>query len=190
MTKNVIVVDEQGNECGATYPKRAKGLVKKGRARFIDENTICLACPPKEILEEIKMEENKILTKREVYEQLVRFQEQLIDAKIGGFTPFLTGAVESVVDGENGDGVDEYVANSISDIAGVFAAREAIYRKLLEFYIRIYDEIETPADMVQHTFRTISSEIKGSDMTSEDKLAAFKEVTDKVDTLLKQIIGQ
>ena len=44
--KNVIVVDEQGNEYEATYPKRARGLVKNGRARFIGENKICLACPP------------------------------------------------------------------------------------------------------------------------------------------------
>ena len=34
--KNIVVVDEQGNEYEATYPKRAKGLVKNGRARFID----------------------------------------------------------------------------------------------------------------------------------------------------------
>lgn len=50
MTKNVSVLDEQGNCIGATYPKRAKGLVKHGRARFIDENVISLinepACPP------------------------------------------------------------------------------------------------------------------------------------------------
>ena len=39
--KNVIVVDEQGNEYEATYPKRARGLVKNGRARFIGENKIC-----------------------------------------------------------------------------------------------------------------------------------------------------
>jgi len=38
--KNIIVVDEQGNEYEATYPKRAKGLVKNGRARFVDENKI------------------------------------------------------------------------------------------------------------------------------------------------------
>ena len=38
MTKNVIVVDEQGNEYGATYPKRAKGLVKNGRARFVRQS--------------------------------------------------------------------------------------------------------------------------------------------------------
>ena len=57
--KNVIVVDELGNEYEATYPKRAKGLVKNGRARFIDENTICLACPPNTELEDMTMSENK-----------------------------------------------------------------------------------------------------------------------------------
>ena len=55
--KNIIVVDEQGNTLEATYPKRAKGLVKKGRARFISENVICLACPPKN-LEENAMSNN------------------------------------------------------------------------------------------------------------------------------------
>lgn len=46
MAKNITVVDAQGNEYEATYPKRAKGLVKNGRARFVNETTICLACPP------------------------------------------------------------------------------------------------------------------------------------------------
>ena len=46
MEKNITVLDMQGNVCGATYPKRARGLVKKGRARFVDEKTICFACPP------------------------------------------------------------------------------------------------------------------------------------------------
>ena len=46
MPKTVHVVDEAGNRYEATYLKRAEGLVKKGRARFIDENTICLVCPP------------------------------------------------------------------------------------------------------------------------------------------------
>lgn len=52
--KNIIVVDELGKEYEATYPKRAKGLVKNGRARFIDENKICLVCPPK-IMEDNNM---------------------------------------------------------------------------------------------------------------------------------------
>ena len=54
----MIVVDSQGNEYEATYPKRAKGLVKSGRARFVGENKICLACPPSDNLEDNKMSEN------------------------------------------------------------------------------------------------------------------------------------
>ena len=33
--KNVIVVDEQGNEYEATYPKRAKGLVKNALTEIL-----------------------------------------------------------------------------------------------------------------------------------------------------------
>ena len=76
--KNVIVVDEQGNEYEATYPKRAKGLVKNGRARFVGENKICLACPPDTILEEEKMENNK-LTVSDIFEQITLLQKELTE---------------------------------------------------------------------------------------------------------------
>lgn len=46
MVKNISVVDEQGKVYGVTYPKRARGLVRKGRARFVDETAICLVRPP------------------------------------------------------------------------------------------------------------------------------------------------
>ncbi len=63
------VVDEYGNEYEATYPKRAKGLVKKGRARFLDEHTICLACPANEISEELQMADTKKTTVQETAAQ-------------------------------------------------------------------------------------------------------------------------
>lgn len=47
--KKIRVVDAQGNDYGATYARRAKGLAKKGRARFIGNNTLMLACPPKNL---------------------------------------------------------------------------------------------------------------------------------------------
>ena len=59
--KTVRVLDEAGNEYEATYPKRAKGLVKHGRARFTDDSqtVIILACPPNQnmILEDNTMNE-------------------------------------------------------------------------------------------------------------------------------------
>ena len=78
--KNVIVVDEQGNEYEATYPKRAKGLVKNGRARFLDEHTICLACPPDQMnLEDKTMSEQIVpekLSMNYILEQIEKITNQ------------------------------------------------------------------------------------------------------------------
>lgn len=49
ITKNILVIDENGNSLEPTYMKRAKGLVKNGRARWVDDKSICLnttTCPP------------------------------------------------------------------------------------------------------------------------------------------------
>ena len=48
MEKNVSIIDGSGKLIGTTYPKRAKGLVKSGRARYVScesKDTICLTCP-------------------------------------------------------------------------------------------------------------------------------------------------
>ncbi len=42
MIKNIIVTDINGKVTGATYPKRAKGLIRSGRAVLVDESTIRL----------------------------------------------------------------------------------------------------------------------------------------------------
>ena len=42
MNPSITVLDEKGCIIGKTYLKRAKGLVKKGRAVFIDDTTIRL----------------------------------------------------------------------------------------------------------------------------------------------------
>lgn len=65
MTKNekgltVTVLDSNGIAIGKTYPKRAKGLIKKGRAQLVSDNQIRLdkVCPTYENTEEIKMDNN------------------------------------------------------------------------------------------------------------------------------------
>ena len=40
--KNIIVTDEQGKPIGTTYPKRAMGLVKNGRAEYVNDREIRL----------------------------------------------------------------------------------------------------------------------------------------------------
>ena len=42
MIKNILVTNHNGDIIGATYPKRARGLIKSGRAKQIDEGTIQL----------------------------------------------------------------------------------------------------------------------------------------------------
>ena len=99
MTKNIEVVDEQGNVYGATYPKRAKGLVKNGRARFVNENRICLACPPDmKSISEDNVDNNKSiqgvdnskndmsgkLTRREIFEEVRWITESLRDNSFMG----------------------------------------------------------------------------------------------------------
>ncbi len=64
MEKNrqtVRVVDEHGTEIGYTYPKRAKGLVKKCRAEFVTDQEIRLykSGPTYENMEEKEMDECK-----------------------------------------------------------------------------------------------------------------------------------
>ena len=42
MQKNVMVQDAAGQIIGSTYSKRAKGLLKSGRAVLVDDHTIQL----------------------------------------------------------------------------------------------------------------------------------------------------
>ena len=67
MEKNVIVMDDQcKRQIGTTYPKRAKGMIKNGRAEFIDDSTIRLLDPcPADILEDNRMENYIFFNARE-----------------------------------------------------------------------------------------------------------------------------
>ncbi|WP_429149553.1 hypothetical protein [Anaerotaenia torta] len=56
--KNIIVIDEQSTQYNSTYLRRAKGLVKNGRAYWVDDNTICLLCPPLNETEDLLMDKN------------------------------------------------------------------------------------------------------------------------------------
>ena len=136
--KNVIVVDEQGNEYEATYPKRAKGLVKNGRARFVGENKICLACPPDKFLEENKMENNK-LTAKEIFTQITMLQRELAKNS-EALLECLGDAVSLTFDNDDDD--DERNYEHIAYICDAIKTREATFVRMLEMYEKMYDDIE------------------------------------------------
>ena len=178
--KNIIVVDEQGNEYEATYLKRAKGLVKNGRARFINENTICLACPPKEYLEDNKME-NK-LTEREIFEQIVALQKQITENSANSLHR-LGDVIGDVYSTEENTGNEQ-----VSEVCNVFAMREHNLRLMLEFYIKMYDEVrktdeERKADLIKSTFSELSSKIQELELP-DDKLPTLGEITEATKELI------
>ena len=165
MEKNIIVVDEQGNEYEATYPKRAKGLVKNGRARFIDEHTICLACPPDTELEDKNMSENtttlqqesatnpepivpeeKPLTAREIFDKITELQKLITES------PCLPH--ES------------------------FIKREKTYSEMLSLYEKMYNDLiaseaqkNTPQQQVVNEMTQI---LKSPDADPEQRRVAFE----------------
>ena len=139
MEKTVRVLDEQGNLLEATYPKRAKGLVKHGRARFVDEQTICLTCPPDKFLEETKMsEEHKENFDVNPAEILKRIEE--IQHDNGHIYQALATLEKIPSNHSDAPGSPEDVAGSAKAmaVAEVVKCREATNQKLLDFYMTLY----------------------------------------------------
>ena len=147
--KNVIVVDEQGKVYEATYPKRAKGLVKNGRARFVAENKICLACPPNENLEDINMSENTVKAIEVAAEENVS-KTLSIDyvlaqiEKIVENTAYIEAALGSLASVESVSPGDIGAEEKAKGIADVVRCRETTNQQLLAFYAKVFNDLMAP----------------------------------------------
>ena len=152
--KNVKVVDENGNILEATYPKRAKGLVKSGRARFVDENTICLACPPK-ILEDNKMDNINIdkttgeVTETPASKYNLEYALEQIE-RIANDKAYLTEAFDTLYAAASNNeptieqgGSNDKVAEAVAETVKV---RETTNQKLIEFYSKMVDDLKPKTD--------------------------------------------
>ena len=133
MTKNISVIDTQGNIYEATYPKRAKGLVKKGRARFVDDTTICLARPPYHTEDDIMEEDKTIQLASE--SGGVHVDEAYVIAKIEQImagTELLRKTLEILENGPmNGE--------AVMGISNMIEARERTNREMISFLRYIVD---------------------------------------------------
>ena len=165
--KTVAVTDEAGNRYEATYPKRAKGLVKHGRARFTDESQteIILTCPPNQamILEDktmteqntnIRATENETvvanentatemnapqLTAKEIFDQIAVLQRQIVESSYNALYR-LTDATNDIC----GDGCfesDEAKGEAIESVASTFRMREETYQTMLKLYQQMYNDL-------------------------------------------------
>jgi len=136
--KNIIVVDEQGNQYEATYPKRAKGLVKNGRARFIDEHTICLACPPQTETEDKSMSENTVTTEATTPKYTVEYILEQIE-KISVDNADLQKAIQDFSQ-FNSSNMD---VEQTKLVTGMIMAHEMTNQKIIAFYREMYRDLVT-----------------------------------------------
>jgi len=202
--KNIIVVDEHGNKYEATYPKRAKGLVKNGRARFIDEYTLCLACPPDKS-EDIHMTENNStkqiadfstleatadniapLTAREIFEKIASLQKQLTESSYHSLHR-LDDSVSAICSDENEEKCDQ-----ISEVCSVFKMRETTFIKMLELYERMYNDLtlseKNKVDIIKAAFSEQLEFINKSELKNEDRYVAISEITNKISELIENLL--
>ena len=204
--KNIIVVDENGTVFESTWLKRANGLVKKGRARWLDDRTICLACPP-EKTEDHKMENMKQTDA--VTEQITESAKQP-DARLGGLTIDklldrmdairkemigMQGLLSTMENIANQAGEDDggHIAAATSD---AFVARETTCQQQLRFMERIYnDHFSVPSEeaktarvrMILDSMNDVIPSLDYSDDNGDGSVEALKVLKDMYSDLLKQV---
>lgn len=150
----------------------------------MDENKICLACPPDKFLEENKVEENK-LTAKEIFIQLTVLQKQLTENSQTSLHRL--GDAIGYAYGEDGDERD---GEHIAEICDAFNTRELTLLKMLEMYEKMYDDIQKEeakkVSLVKSAFDNNMAMINDSDLETEDKYAALGYVTDKIAELVEK----
>lgn len=201
IAKNIRVVDDAGKPLESTYPKRALGLVKHGRARFIDDTTIELLRPPATRAEETTMhtetqdltttatapfggnhehERRETAPVREVTSSDILSR---IDMLIGE-TRYLRESVEALAQIPSGGTGDPHSPGDIGAqakaraIASVVEQREQTNQKLIALLDRMYGDL-SPAPVGKKPMRApeetklIERLIDQSPEMSEDILRAF-----------------
>ena len=191
--KNVRVVDEQGNEYEATYEKRAKGLVKNGRARFISDDTICLACPPNRDLEDNSMSENKKVdtvnntnapqncgTPKEAAEQ-PSSEKLTMDYLLGKLEEisqgqaFIAEAIAELGKMKSGGPGDVGTQEQARAVGEIIKAREMTNQRLIALYEKMYDDLTSkkmPKEMALRALERAADDV--------DKIEAISDALDTI----------
>ena len=205
--KNIVVVDKYGTEYESTWLKRANGLVKKGRARWLDEQTICLACPPE------RTEDNNMENMSQADASAARIANTEVtkqaDSKLGGLTIesllnrmdairkemlFMNELLSTMEAITNQGGEDDagHIAQATSQ---AFIARETTCQQQLRFLERIYsDHFSAPSEeakaartrMILDKMNDIIPALDYSDENGGGSVEALKLIKDLYSDLLKQ----
>ena len=148
-------MDELGKEYTSTYAKRANGLVKNGRARWLDGNTICLVCPP----DTLNLEDNNMSNKADNMENMTGVCEKAesrTENLSTNVADILSRIDMIIVQGNTLKDVVMQIQNiPINDsplggedgaqraraINNIYSAREATNQKLIDLLEKMYNNI-------------------------------------------------
>lgn len=196
----IEVVDSSGKIIGRTYEKRAKGLVKKGRARFTDENRITLL-PSEDAHEYIETEgykmDERINTEnipeengQYTIESVMQCMKKILDD-----SDYVKDVLKNIVEIPSGDAGD---CGSPGDIAGkakaeaistIVREREDTNQKLIDFYNKVYNDLKAQqfsASDVEKKIQLLNTLSAIPGIHSRD----FEDnLTDRVKDLVSSIIG-
>jgi hypothetical protein len=181
--KNIVVVDEQGNEYEATYLKRAKGLVKNGRARFIEENKICLACPPNKILEDKEMSEKIVKTEaiEDTYQtqvsennspEISKFSMSYVLEQIENIakqTEYLNQVILELKQIKVGVSGDIGAAGKSEALSSVVKCRETTNQQLLKLYEKMYDDLKPKLSLKEKALDVINRTLNNPTCSDTEK---------------------
>ncbi len=132
MPRNITVTDAQGNACQPTWPKRAKGLVKHGRAVYVSENEIRLTPPP------CKTEE-KAMTAIDILQKIFELSNDT--RHIDNALTNLSAMPDKPDSGSPGAPPDVAGQAKAEAICQITCSAESTRQQLLAFYIRVYNEL-------------------------------------------------
>lgn len=196
----IEVVDSSGKIIGRTYEKRAKGLVKKGRARFTDENRITLL-PSEDAHEYIETEGYKMderINTENISEENGQYTiESVMQCmkKILDDTQYIKNAIYNVTEIPSGDAGD---CGSPGDIAGkakaeaistIVRERENTNQKLIDFYNKVYNDLKAQQFSVSDVEKKIQLLNTLSAMSGIHSDVFDDNLTDRVNDLVASIIG-
>jgi hypothetical protein len=137
--KNITVMDENGTQYESTWLKRANGLVKKGRARWLNEHTICLARPLK-TTEESNMD--SITDPAKLLAEGVSAEAESAEITLNDLLRHIDDIHREM--GYLHKLVANWKGGEAIGIGNVVEEREKTYRQMLSFLERIYSDRFAP----------------------------------------------
>lgn len=195
----IEVVDSSGKIIGRTYEKRAKGLVKKGRARFTDENRITLL-PSEDAHEYIETEGYKMderINTENISEENGQYTiESVMQCmkKILDDTQYIKDAIFNVTEIPSGDAGD---CGSPGDIAGkakaeaistIVREREDTNQKLIDFYNKVYNDLKAQQFSASDVEKKIELINKLYALPIPEENIIVDTLTDRVPSLVSTIV--